>query len=76
MNETIMEKLYREAASLEPRHSPWGSIDGIVESCLLVSLAAYLLRRIFSKTAKITLFRWLPIREAKLFGSFSKKVPN
>ncbi|MBE6577028.1 MAG: hypothetical protein E7653_02690 [Ruminococcaceae bacterium] len=29
MNETMMEKLYREAASLEPRHSPWGSIDGM-----------------------------------------------
>ena len=29
MKETMMEKLYREAASLEPRHSPWGSIDGM-----------------------------------------------
>ena len=29
MKETMIEKLYREAASLEPRHSPWGSIDGM-----------------------------------------------
>lgn len=29
MEENTIEQRYREAASYEPRHSPWGTIDGI-----------------------------------------------